>query len=166
MNDRQTLGRRGEDLAAEHLARLGWPLLARNWRTRGGELDLVARDGEWLVVVEVRARRGRRFGRPEESVDARKQRRLLQLAARYVHSVGWRGGWRIDVVAIDFPPGSGRVPDSEGKLVPEPDTPESDALQPSLSPLPDPQPDPSRPPREILLPDGTRLRHLRHAVAL
>ena len=54
---RKPLGRLGEDLAARHLEQAGWQIVARNWRTRRGEIDIVARDGEWLVFVEVRTRR-------------------------------------------------------------------------------------------------------------
>ena len=100
---RQELGRRGEALAARHLEALGYAILARNWRHRLGELDLVARDGACLVLVEVRSRRGPRFGRPEESIDARKRQRLAQLSELCVLQLGWRGAWRIDIVAVDLP---------------------------------------------------------------
>lgn len=97
---RRALGARGEALAAEALEREGWRVLERNWRTRRGELDIVARDGDWLVFVEVRTRRGARLGQPEESVDARKARRLQRLALDYVTRAHWNGPWRIDVVAL------------------------------------------------------------------
>lgn len=101
---RRALGAAAEALVAERLAAQGWTILARNWRCRAGELDLVARDGATLVVVEVRARRGIRFGTPEESVDGRKQAKLAQLAAAYVQGSGWTGAWRIDVVAVVVAP--------------------------------------------------------------
>lgn len=101
---RRRLGAAAEALAAERLAAQGWTILARNWRCRAGELDLVARDGATLVFVEVRARRGARFGSPEESVDGRKRAKLAQLAAAYVQSDGWTGAWRIDVVAVVVAP--------------------------------------------------------------
>ena len=101
---RRTLGAAAEALAAERLTAQGWTILARNWRCRSGELDLVARDGATLVVVEVRSRRSARFGTPEESVDGRKRAKLAQLAAAYVQAAGWTGAWRIDVVAVDVAP--------------------------------------------------------------
>jgi putative endonuclease len=104
---RQRLGRIGEDLAAERLAGEGWEIVARNWRTRRGEVDIVARDGEWLVFVEVRARRGQPgrdpvAGRPEESVTAKKQLQLARMAEEYLFAMRWRGPWRADVVAIEL----------------------------------------------------------------
>ena len=101
-NDRRGLGRRGEALAAEHLAQRGCTILDRNWRTTGGEIDLVIQDGETLAFVEVRTRRGRALGTPEESITPAKQARLIELAQAYVQAVDWAGPWRIDVVAIEM----------------------------------------------------------------
>ena len=101
-DDRQGLGRRGEELAAQQLAAKGYQILARNWRCETGELDLVAREGECLVLVEVRTRRGRSMGSPEESITAAKQARLISLGEAYVQENDWRGDWRIDVVAIEM----------------------------------------------------------------
>ncbi len=100
---RRKLGQLGEDVAAGYLERQGYVILARNWRCPVGEIDLVAQDGESLVFVEVRARRGERFGTPEESVTPDKQARLLELAQTYLQeaSLGDQN-WRIDVVAIDM----------------------------------------------------------------
>jgi putative endonuclease len=107
-NTRMALGRRGEELAAVYLAELGYETVARNWRTRRGELDLVARDGEWLVFVEVRARRIERaasapmLGRPEDSVTPRKQLQLVAMADAYLFQMPWDGPWRIDVIALEI----------------------------------------------------------------
>ncbi len=102
-NDRRGLGRRGEELAARHLAAKGYQIVARNWRCEAGELDLVAQDGEeCLVMVEVRTRRGEALGSPEESVTAAKQERLITLAEAYVQEYEWGGDWRIDVVAVEM----------------------------------------------------------------
>jgi putative endonuclease len=110
MNDRgrKPLGRLGEELAVGHLQRLGWQIVARNWRTRRGEIDAIARDGDWLVFVEVRARRAGPeggapyLGRPEESVTPRKQLQLAHMAQAYLYEMPWRGPWRIDVVALEL----------------------------------------------------------------
>jgi len=105
---RRSLGRQGEDLAATYLEGLGYEVVARNWRTRAGELDIVARDADWLVFVEVRTRRaaGRsltpRYGSPEESVTPRKQMRLVAMAETYLFELPWPGSWRIDVVALEL----------------------------------------------------------------
>ncbi len=105
---RVSLGRQGEALAAAHLVTQGWEILARNWRTRAGELDIVARDGEWLVFVEVRTRRvGRRgaaptAGTPEESVTPRKQLQLIAMSEAYLFEVPFAGPVRIDIVALEL----------------------------------------------------------------
>ena len=84
MDLRQSLGKRGEDLACAELERLGYVVLDRRFRTRRGELDIVARDGNVLVFVEVRARTGSRYGTPFESVTWQKRQRLSQMAASYL----------------------------------------------------------------------------------
>lgn len=84
--------------------------MCRNYRCRTGEIDLVARDGEVLVFVEVKARRGRTFGSPEEAVNLGKQRRLRRLAACYLaeHRITDGQAVRFDVVAVEIAP-TGRV---------------------------------------------------------
>ena len=109
-NTRRALGGQGEELAAAYLIKLGLEIVAHNWRTRSGELDIVARDGEWLVFVEVRTRRVGRgaaaptLGRPEESVTPRKQIQLVAMADAYLFEMPWSGPWRIDVIALEIRP--------------------------------------------------------------
>lgn len=105
-NARIGLGRKGEDLAAEHLRRRGLVILERNWRCREGELDLLATDGRALVVCEVKTRSARGYGSPAESVTRDKQERVRRLAMRWLtaRQVSWCPV-RFDVVAIDYPPG-------------------------------------------------------------
>jgi putative endonuclease len=81
---RQRLGARGEELAAEWYAAAGYHVVARNWRCRDGELDLVVADDADLVFCEVKTRSSHRFGLPAEAVTAAKQRRLRLLAARFL----------------------------------------------------------------------------------
>jgi len=94
-------GRLGEDLAAAHLIGQGLIVLERNWRCEAGELDIVARDGDALVVCEVKTRSSRRFGDPLEAVTEAKASRLRRLAARWIaeHDVRPRE-IRIDLVGI------------------------------------------------------------------
>lgn len=105
---RQQLGAQGEAHAAAYLEQQGYALVARNWRTRCGELDIVARDGEWLVFIEVRSRlllandAVPLLGCPEESVTPRKQRQLSAMADAYLYEQPWDGPWRIDVIAVEL----------------------------------------------------------------
>jgi putative endonuclease len=98
---RQALGAYGESLAARHLVEQGMVLLDRNWRCEAGEIDLVLRDGEVLVVCEVKTRTSARFGTPHEAVTDIKLARLRRLAAHWVAAHGLAAGdVRIDLVAI------------------------------------------------------------------
>jgi putative endonuclease len=100
---RRLTGRRGEAVAAAYLVGQGYEILARNVRTRYGEIDVVAREGETLVFIEVRARRGSDLGTPEESIDARKQARLVALSEAYLADLAEPpAACRIDVVAVEL----------------------------------------------------------------
>ena len=84
-----------------HLQDQGYRILARDWRNRLGQIDVVAEDGDTLVVVEVKARRGTAFGAPQEAVDARKQKKLRTLLEVYRTQTRRREQpCRIDVVAL------------------------------------------------------------------
>ena len=85
---RRQVGDRGEKLAADYLRSRGYDIIESNFRCREGEIDIVARKGETLVFVEVRTRRGRDFGTPEESISPLKQQRLVSLAEAYVQAQG------------------------------------------------------------------------------
>jgi putative endonuclease len=80
---RDRVGRAGEAAALTHLREIGFQILARDWRSRIGQIDIVAEDGDTLVLIEVKARRGTGFGSPQEAVDARKQRKLRMLLEVY-----------------------------------------------------------------------------------
>lgn len=84
MAAKDELGRAGEERAAQHLTRLGYTVLARNWRCAQGEIDIVATRGDHLAVVEVKTRRTAAFGHPFEAIDGRKRRRLWQLAQAWI----------------------------------------------------------------------------------
>ncbi len=100
---RRRLGNWGEGVAAVQLEAAGYAIVARNWRCAAGEIDLVARDGETLVFVEVKTRRGRAYGAPEEALTPRKAQKLLQLGAQYVYEQALGDiNWRIDLVAIEL----------------------------------------------------------------
>jgi putative endonuclease len=99
--DRTEIGRRGEDAAASYLERIGLTVVERNWRDGRGEIDIVALDGETLVVCEVKTRRGTTCGSPEEAVSATKQRRLTRMARSYIASRAIEPcAVRFDVISI------------------------------------------------------------------
>ena len=106
---RQGLGRRGEALAGRHLESLGYSILVRNHRTRSGEIDLVAKDQDTLVFVEVRTKRGNTHGSPEESITASKKSHLTASAQQSLQQTDLIDtDWRIDLVAVEL--------DSSGRL--------------------------------------------------
>ena len=107
MRAKDALGRHGEDIAARHLTSVGMVVLDRNWRCEAGELDIVARDGDTLVVCEVKTRSGTAYGSPLEAVTDDKAARLRRLAARWLSEHRVRpAGVRIDLVGV-LRPGRG-----------------------------------------------------------
>lgn len=104
-NRAQAMGRRGEDLAHRYLEGHGLRVVARNYRAPGGagEIDLVARDGETIVFVEVKSRATDEFGSPDRAVGPDKERHLLRAALDYVHRA--EADWetvRFDIVNVVF----------------------------------------------------------------
>jgi len=102
---KSSVGRYGEEVAARHLAGAGMTVLARNWRCEAGEVDLVAQDADTLVICEVKTRRGLDYGTPVEAVTVRKLARLRRLAACWLAEQAALGGAppatvRIDVVGV------------------------------------------------------------------
>lgn len=105
MSARGDTGRRGEQLAEQYLSARGYTVVARNWRTRWGELDLVATHRGQVVFVEVRTRSTESGATAEESVGPDKQRRLLRMAESYLQQHAPNASARIDVVAVYVRPG-------------------------------------------------------------
>jgi putative endonuclease len=109
---RQNLGKSGENLAALELESRGYAIIERRYRTAHGEIDIIARDGETIVFVEVRRKSSDEFGTAAESVTPAKQRRVIRMAIAYLALQGLydRCPVRFDVVAIDDQPdGSARL---------------------------------------------------------
>jgi putative endonuclease len=101
-----SLGRYGEELAVRYLRDRGLEVLERNWRCEHGEVDVVARDGQCLVICEVKTRAPSGFGDPVEAVTAAKARRLRRLAGAYLSAhPGGPGAVRVDVIGILCSPG-------------------------------------------------------------
>jgi putative endonuclease len=93
-------GKRAEKQAAAFLRSHGYQIVEENYRWPGGEIDLIARDGDCLVFVEVKTRSSEAFGLPEEAVDEAKQRKLIRTAQRYLLQHPTELNVRFDVVAL------------------------------------------------------------------
>jgi len=123
--ERLAAGRKAEEAVCRHLERQGWRIEGRNVRGRGGEVDIVAREGGTLAFVEVRYRGRDDFGRPEETVDRRKRLRIVSAARAYLATVppaSWNTA-RFDVAAVEDGPGGPVIRyyenafDARGKLL-------------------------------------------------
>lgn len=100
---KKELGKTGEELAINYLTKSGYQILARNYRCRLGEIDIVAREGEYIVFIEVKTRTGVSFGLASEAVNYRKQQRLHKLAAYYLLLSGKKNmNCRFDVVTLQL----------------------------------------------------------------
>jgi putative endonuclease len=101
LTPRQILGARGEKAAAKYLRRQGYKVLLKNFRSGKTEVDIVARDKDWLVFVEVKTRETEQFGAPSEAVDRDKQRNLSKAALDYLRMLGNpRIHFRFDIVEV------------------------------------------------------------------
>jgi putative endonuclease len=96
----RSLGADGERRAVRFLKKLGYQIVKRNYKCPPGEVDIIARDGETLVFVEVKARSGTGFGLPQEAVDRRKQRRLVNVAFHYIGRLSEQPPVRFDIVTV------------------------------------------------------------------
>ena len=100
MKHNERIGKWGEDTAAEYLTQRGYEIVARNIRTPYGEIDIIAKQGDITIFVEVKARTSNKMGLPEESITPRKREHMLAAAAHY--SAGHEiDNWQIDVIAIE-----------------------------------------------------------------
>lgn len=110
-NERKKLGAWGESVAATHLEANGYTIVTRNWRVREGEIDIVAQRGDHLALVEVKTRRGRAAGTPEDAITPRKAQKMLLVAQRYLskNDLDDETELSLDVVAVEL--------DASGKLL-------------------------------------------------
>ncbi len=103
-NSKQALGREGERVAERYLKKKGYALVERNYRCRGGEVDLIVLDRRVVVFVEVKTRTDHGFGTPLEAVEPRKQRRMILAAQLFLHQKKLHErDARFDVVGISWP---------------------------------------------------------------
>lgn len=96
-------GSLGEELACQYLKKLGYKILERNFRIRGGEIDIICMDKDYLVFVEVKTRYSHDYGLPVESITPWKIKSLLKTAQFYLLRKNWKDGpFRLDFVSVDF----------------------------------------------------------------
>lgn len=100
MSDKVKTGTKGENLAAHFLERKGFEIVARNFRHKHAEIDLIAKRDNWLIFVEVKTRSSSAFGEPEDFVTGLKTRKIFEAAEEYIYSTDWRGHIRFDIVSV------------------------------------------------------------------
>ncbi len=100
MSDKINTGVEGENLAAEFLAGKGYEIVARNYRFQKAEVDIIARQGNWLLFVEVKTRASDEFGEPEEFVTGTKSNHIFRAAEQFIYNIDWHGHVRFDVISV------------------------------------------------------------------
>jgi len=93
-------GKKGEEIAKEYLEKKGYKIVERNYKTKYAEIDLVAKQKNDLVFVEVRTKIGENFGSPEETIDRKKLRKLWGNATAYAARAKWQNSYRVDAICI------------------------------------------------------------------
>jgi putative endonuclease len=96
------LGNRGEEIACDFLKQQGLEIIARNYRNKIGEIDIICREADIFVFIEVKTKMGDKLGAPEEMVGLRKQKKLKQISQMYFVENEIEPNYRIDVIAVDF----------------------------------------------------------------
>ena len=100
MGDNIKRGYEGEKLAADFLVQRGFEIVERNYRYRHSEIDLIVKKANWLIFVEVKTRSSYAFGYPEEFVDYKKVKTIMEGADHYIYKNNWQGNVRYDIVSV------------------------------------------------------------------
>lgn len=100
MAEHNITGVKGEELALEYLLKKGYILVEKSWRFKHKEVDIIMKDEDVLVFVEVKTRSDDYFGNPEEFVNKRKQKYLIQAAEYFIESIGFEGQSRFDIISV------------------------------------------------------------------
>lgn len=100
MASHNDLGSQGEEIAVAHLQSKGYQILQTNWRIGKLELDIIARNQNWLIVVEVKTRSSDFFELPEEAITLKKIRNIVRATHAYIHQIDWQGETRFDVITV------------------------------------------------------------------
>jgi len=102
-NYRQKLGIMGEKMAAEYLKKKGYQIIDKNFRTREGEIDLIAEKNKELIFIEVKTRTSLTYGFPEEAVDSKKQQKIFTVINRYLENRGLNPTkWHLEIITLFF----------------------------------------------------------------
>ena len=118
MAEHNELGKLGEDLAVQYLTDKGYEILERNWRNIHKEIDIIAKDGDDLVIVEVKARQTDEYGEPDIAVTKRKQRMLIAAANAYITRKGLDVETRFDIISIIYIDGNPVIEHIEDAFLP------------------------------------------------
>ncbi len=100
MSNKIETGNTGENLAADFLQKKGYEIVARNYRYKRAEIDLIVQQKNLLVFVEVKTRTSSSFGEPEAFVDTKKTVKIFEGAGQYIHETNWNGNIRFDIVSV------------------------------------------------------------------
>ena len=100
MSDKIKIGNKGENLAAEFFLKKGWEIVARNYRFKRSEIDLIIKKENWIIFVEVKTRSSAAYGEPEEFVTPHKGYNIFEAAEEYIYSTDWHGHIRFDIVSV------------------------------------------------------------------
>ena len=100
MSDKIKKGKEGEDMAARFLIEKGFEIVERNYRYKRSEIDLIVKKDKWLVFVEVKLRSSDLYGYPEDFVDYKKAKNIIDGAEQYTYDNNWQGNVRYDIVSI------------------------------------------------------------------
>ena len=102
MSQKKDIGNKGEQTAKEYLEKEGYQILDTNWYHHHRELDIIAKDGKELVIVEVKTRSTNAFGEPFDAVNALKKKRMIRAAEGYIRRYKFEGETRFDIISIVF----------------------------------------------------------------
>ena len=102
LENKRIVGKKYEDMAAGYISELGYKILERNYRIKSGEIDIIAKDGDYIVFAEVKYRKNNNYGTPFEAVDYRKQNRIRHVALAYIYKEGLPESTpiRFDIIGI------------------------------------------------------------------
>ena len=102
MSDKIKKGKEGEEMATQFLIEKGYEIIVRNYRHKRSEIDLIVKKNNWLIFVEVKLRSSDLYGYPEDFVDYKKAKNIMEGAEQYTFENNWQGNVRYDIVSIEF----------------------------------------------------------------